>query len=131
MDEQIEIQHQKNYYDLLLADETARYIFRAVAYKLIIADPVAYGFAIGADDLYPELKYYEVKVDTAISDMSLFAGKFGTNYKMLKFLNPWLRKPFLTPKPNKEYIIKIPVDGMRNGDKTESLNGSFDKEDLK
>jgi membrane-bound lytic murein transglycosylase D len=131
MDEQIEIQHQKNYYDLLLAEETARYIFRAVAYKLIIADPVTYGFAIGKDDLYPELKFYEVKVDTAISDMSAFAEKFGTNYKMLKFLNPWLRKPYLTPKPNKEYIIKIPADGMRNGEKAEGLNGSLDKEDLK
>jgi membrane-bound lytic murein transglycosylase D len=131
MDEQIEIQHQKNYYDLLLADETARYIFRAVAYKLIIADPVKYGFDIGKDDLYPELKYYEVKVDTAISDMSAFAEKFGTNYKMLKFLNPWLRKPYLTPRPNKQYIIKIPADGMRNGENPAYMNGSFDKEDLK
>lgn len=131
INEQIEMQHQNNYYDLLLAEETARYIFRAVAYKLIIADPVSYGFAIGKDDLYPELKYYEVKVDSAISDMSLFAQKFGTNYKMLKFLNPWLRKPYLTPKPNKEYIIKIPEEGMRSGEKAESLNGSFDKEDLK
>jgi membrane-bound lytic murein transglycosylase D len=131
MDEQIEIQHQKNYYDLLLADETARYIFRAVAYKLIIADPGRYGFDIGKDDLYPELKYYEVKVDTAISDMSAFAEKFGTNYKMLKFLNPWLRKPYLTPLPKKEYIIKIPAGGMRNGEKPANSNGSFDKEDLK
>ncbi|MCK7541968.1 MAG: hypothetical protein MZV63_69310 [Marinilabiliales bacterium] len=23
-------------------------------------------------------------------------GMYETNYKMLKFLNPWLRKPFLT-----------------------------------
>ncbi len=98
MEEQIEIQHQKNYYDLLLADETARYIFRAVAYKLIIADPFSYGFDIGKADLYPELKYHEVKVDTAISDMSVFAQKFGTNYKMLKFLNPWLRKPLSDTK---------------------------------
>jgi hypothetical protein len=41
---------------------------------------------------------------------------------MLKFLNPWLRKPFLTPKPNKEYMIKIPEDGMRNIEKTETMN---------
>ena len=131
IDEQIEIQHQNNYYDLLLSDETARYIFRVVAYKLIITDPVSFGFDIGKDDLYPELKYYEVKVDTAITDMSVFADKFGTNYKMLKFLNPWLRKPFLTPKTNKEYIIKIPAEGMRSIEKAETENGSFEKEDLK
>jgi len=122
INEQIGIQKQNNYYDLLLSEETARYIFRAVAYKLVITDPVGYGFNIGKEDLYPELKYYEVKVDSAITDFSVFAGKFGTNYKMLKFLNPWLRKPYLTPKPNKEYLIKIPAEGMRNIEKTEIVN---------
>ena len=122
IDEQIEIQNQNNYYDLLLTEETARYIFRAVAYKLVITDPESYGFNIGKNDLYPELKYYEVKVDSAITDFSGFAEKFGTNYKILKFLNPWLRKPYLTPKPNKEYMIKIPAEGMRNIEKTETVN---------
>jgi membrane-bound lytic murein transglycosylase D len=131
IDEQIEIQHQNNYYDLLLAEETARYIFRVVAYKLIITDPANYGFEIGHDELYPELNYHEVKVDTAITDISVFAGKFGTNYKILKFLNPWLRKPYLTPKPDKEYLIKIPAEGMRNIEKPEPENGSYDNESLK
>jgi membrane-bound lytic murein transglycosylase D len=116
IDDQIAVQQQTNYYDLLLSEETARYIFRAVAYKLVITDPERYGFNIGKDDLYPGLKYYEVKVDTTINSFSDFAGKFGTNYKMLKFLNPWLRKPYLTPKPGKEYFIKIPAEGMRNED---------------
>ncbi len=128
IDEQIEIQHQHNYYDLLLSDETARYIFRAVAYKLIISDPENYGFRIEKTDLYPELNFYEVKVDTAVADFSAFAEKFGTNYKMLKFLNPWLRKPYLTPKPDKAYMIKIPSEGMRNIEKTETENRSFDEE---
>jgi hypothetical protein len=122
IDEQIKIQKQNNYYDLLLNEETARYIFRIVAYKLIITDPVRYGFNLTKEDLYPELKYYEIKVDTAVADFSVFAEKFGTNYKMLKFLNPWLRKPYLTPKPGKEYLVKIPVYGMRNIEKTEALN---------
>jgi hypothetical protein len=114
IDEQIDIQHQNNYYDLLLTDETARYIFRAVAYKLIISEPESYGFTISKDELYPELEYFEVKVDTAIANFSGFADQFGTNYKLLKFLNPWLRKPYLTPKPGKTYLIKIPAEGMRN-----------------
>lgn len=122
IDEQIDIQHQKNYYDLLFSDETARYIFRVVAYKLLITDPERYGFKIPAKDLFPELKYFEVKVDSSVSDFSAFAEKFGTNYKLLKFLNPWLRKPFLTPKPNKEYLIKIPSEGMRNIEKSEAVN---------
>jgi len=122
IDEQIRIQKENNYYDLLLNEETARYVFRIVAYKLVITDPQTYGFDIGKEDLYPELKYYEVKVDTAVTDFSAFAKKFGTNYKMLKFLNPWLRKPYFTPKPNKDYLIKLPADGMRTIEKSETIN---------
>ncbi len=114
IDEQISIQQQNNYYDLLLAEETARYIFRVVAYKLVISDPASYGFTIDKDELYPVLRYKEVKVDTAVTSFSSFAEHFGTNYKLLKFLNPWLRKPYLTPKRGKEYVIKIPGKGMRN-----------------
>jgi membrane-bound lytic murein transglycosylase D len=120
VDEQIEIQHQNNYYDLLLSEETARYIFRAVAYKLVITDPESFGFKIPKKDLFPEFSYFEVKVDTAVTDFSDFARKFGTNYKILKLLNPWLRKPYLTPKSNKEYMIKIPSDGMRSNEKAET-----------
>ncbi len=119
LDEQIRIQQQENYYNLLLSEETARYIFRVVAYKLVISDPANYGFTIGKDELYPVLKYKEVKVDTAVTNFSSFAEHFGTNYKLLKFLNPWLRKPYLTPKPGKEYIIKIPAKGMRNTESPE------------
>jgi membrane-bound lytic murein transglycosylase D len=122
VDEQIRIQNQKNYYDLLLAEETARYIFRAVAYKLVISDPENYGFDIPAGELYPELEYFEVKVDSSIADFSVFAEQYGTNYKLLKFLNPWLRKPYLTPKPNKEYFIKIPAQGMRSPERIESTD---------
>jgi membrane-bound lytic murein transglycosylase D len=120
IDEQIDIQHQNNYYDLLLSEETARYIFRAVAYKLVITDPVNYGLNIYKDDLYTPYDCYEVKVDSAITNISKFAENFGTNYKILKLLNPWLRKPYLTPKPNKVYLIKIPAQGMRINEKNEN-----------
>jgi hypothetical protein len=113
IDDQIEIQHEKNYYNLLLNEETARYIFRAVSYKLIISDPAAYGFEINKNELYPEISYNEVKVDSSITDFSNFARKFGTNYKLLKLLNPWLRKPYLTNKTGKTYLIKMPVAGSR------------------
>jgi membrane-bound lytic murein transglycosylase D len=122
IDDQIEIQKENDYYDLLLNDETARYIFRVVAYKLIINNPEEYGFDIKSDEYYPVLKYTEVKVDSSISDFSRFAKNFGTNYKMLKFLNPWLRKPYLTNKAGKEYLIKIPEQGSRNSIYVDNLN---------
>jgi membrane-bound lytic murein transglycosylase D len=122
LDEQINIQKQNNYYDLLLNEETARYIFRVIAYKLIITDPKRYGFDLSPDDMYQPMKFYEVKVDSAVADFSAFAQKYGTNYKILKILNPWLRKPYLTPRPGKSYLIKIPEEGMRSNMKIETVN---------
>ena len=116
LDEQIRIQKENNYYNLLLNEETARYIFRAVAYKLVINDPERFGFTIKKEEMYPRLDYFEVNVDTAVNDFSAFAKRYGTNYKLLKFLNPWLRKPYLTLRPGKVYKIKVPAEGMRSSD---------------
>jgi len=111
--EQISIQKQNNYYDLLLNEETARYIFRVVAYKLVITDPADYGFDIAEDDLYPPYDYFTVDVNSAVSDFADFAAQYGTSYKILKLLNPWLRKPWLTNRNGKKYSIKIPTENMR------------------
>lgn len=113
IDTQISIQNENNYYDLLLNEETARYIFRIASYKLIFNDPERYGITIGEDNLYPEIPYYEVKVDTAVTGFDRFAKSFDTNYKILKLLNPWLRGPNLTNRQGREYTIKIPVPGAR------------------
>ena len=113
VDKQIGIQGENNYYDLLLTDETARYLFRILSYKLIISDPQKYGFDIPESQRYQPLRYIELKVDSAIPDFGQFAKDHGTNYKLLKFLNPWLRQPMLTNKQGKEYIIKMPEQGSR------------------
>ena len=49
--------------------------------------------------------------------LALFAFEKGTNYKILKILNPWLRDNTLTNRDSKTYIIKIPVDGYRKVEK--------------
>jgi hypothetical protein len=51
---------------------------------------------------------YTVKVDTAITNIAVFAQKFNTNYKELKMYNPWLRENKLNNKSRKLYEIKIP-----------------------
>jgi membrane-bound lytic murein transglycosylase D len=113
IDRQIERQKETSYYDLLLPDETARYIFRAVALKIVMTDPEKYGFYLDKSDLYPEIPCHTVEVDSSITDMADFAKAHLTNYKMLKFLNPWLRESYLTNKNGKTYIIKIPDENSR------------------
>lgn len=113
LNEQVQIQKQTNYYDLLLNEETARYIFRITALKLIIAEPDKYGFTLEQKDIYSPVAYTEVKVDTTVKSFEQFSRHFDSNYKMLKFLNPWLRKPFLTNTARKEYVIRVPQKGAR------------------
>lgn len=109
----IDRQKQSSYYDLLLGDETGRYVFRVLAFKLILASPASYGFDLGETNLYPPLQYTEVKVDSTIEDLASFAIANKTNYKLLKIFNPWLRTNTLPKNPGKVYTIKIPKEGFR------------------
>jgi len=116
MDRQIERQKKDNYYDLLLNEETARYLYRVLAFKLIFEDPEAYGFKLSEKDLYPVIPTYTVEVDSAVGDFADFAKEFETNYKILKYLNPWLRDNKLSNSSRKVYEITLPKEGYRRPD---------------
>ncbi len=107
MDREIQRQKIDNYYDLLLNEETARYIFRILALKVIFEDPEAYGFHLSEKDLYQPVPYTTVEVSGPVADFADFAESYGINYKMLKFLNPWRRDKTLTKKSGKTYKIRI------------------------
>ncbi|MBN1598741.1 MAG: lytic transglycosylase domain-containing protein [Bacteroidales bacterium] len=113
VDRQMERQNEDNYYDLLFNEETARYVYRILAIKLILENPDMFGFFISEDELYCPVLYKEIIVNGKIEDLSVFAKEYGTNYKILKFLNPWLRNKQLTNPKKKEYVIKIPLQGSR------------------
>ncbi|MGG8495708.1 lytic transglycosylase domain-containing protein [Tenacibaculum sp. TC6] len=102
-------QQVTNYFDLLLNEETSRYVFRILALKEIISNPTKYGFVFNQEDLYKPTKTYEVAIDTAITDIASFAKGFGVTYKDLKLENPWLRETNLNNKSRKLYFIKIPT----------------------
>ena len=104
-------QNVDNYYDLLLGEETGRYMYRIVALKEIMNNPSKYGFNYRYKDLYSKVPTYKVSVDTAVTDFVSFAERFGINYKILKLHNPWLREPHLNNKSRKQYYIEIPEEG--------------------
>lgn len=104
----LKAQKVDTYYDLLLGQETGRYVFRIVAVKEIMSHPKKYGFVYDQEDLY-NLEYTTtVEVDTMINNIAAFAQKFGTNYKNLKIHNPWLRENKLNNASHKKYLIKLP-----------------------
>ena len=107
----LKAQKVTDYYDLLLGEETGRYVFRIVALKEILSNPDKYGFNFRDKDLYKNIPTYKIEVDTAVTDFSKFAQNYGINYKILKLHNPWLREPHLNNKSRKKYTIDIPKDG--------------------
>lgn len=109
---QQERQEVNDYYDLLLGNETERYVFRILALKEIMEHPKKYGFHFREKDLYQPVPTYTVKVDTSVSNFARFAKEFGINYKILKIYNPWLREASLENTEGFEYEIKIPEAGF-------------------
>ena len=107
---QLKNQEVSNYYDALLPDETERYVFRIIALKEVLTNPESYGFKFEKEDLYTLRKTKKIIVDSTITNIALFAKKFGINYKELKTHNPWLRENKLNNKSKKIYEIKIPVE---------------------
>jgi len=101
-------QKMNSYYDLYLNEETSRYVFRIIALKEIFNSPQQYGFYLEDTDLYNEIPTRTVTVDTSIPDLAAFAIEQGSNYKMLKLLNPWLRSDKLTNTTGKKYKIELP-----------------------
>jgi len=103
-----------SYYDLAMFTETGRYVYRTLAFKLIMQNPQKYGFNYREKDLYPQIPVMEVEVDSSITDMIAFSKKYDINYKILKIFNPWLRAHKLTNSLKKKYILEIPEKGARS-----------------
>ena len=102
-------QRVDSYYDMLLPEETQRYMFRILALKLITENPEKYGYRISDNGWYQPYEYKTITVVQSIPDLVDFAFREGTNLKMLKYFNPWLRGNSLTISPGNSYEIKIPM----------------------
>ena len=102
------LRHQgvTSYYQVSLADETERYVFRALAAKLILSEPERYGFEVPNEQRYrpydADVVGIELRERVAVADLARQAGSF---YRELKALNPeivddWLGKG--------RYEIRVP-----------------------
>jgi len=114
VDKQLGRQKKEDYFDLLLPEETSRYVFRILAMKEIIREPERYGFHLRTRDLYPPYKTRSLEVKGPIEDIAAFALRHNTDYKTVKLLNPWLRDTKLTNKEGKTYAILLPAEGFHD-----------------
>ncbi len=98
-----------SYFDLLMAEETERYLFRMIAIKMILENPGKYGFFPEAEKLYPPLNFELVTIDKTIDSWADYAYEHNISYKLLKYFNPWLRSNQLRVKNGQFYTIKMPL----------------------
>ena len=103
---QIRKQKVNDFYSLNLPTETERFIFRITAVKIIMENPERYGYYLPKGQLYkpPHYDTVEVRVNQQVH-LTDMASALGTNYRVLKELNPHILGHEL---PTGHMRIKVP-----------------------
>jgi membrane-bound lytic murein transglycosylase D len=104
---------QDDYYNMYLNSETARYVYRILAFKLVIESPDKYGFSVEEKDKFPVFKCDTVMVDYPIKHIADFALEQNMTYKTLKLFNPWFLENHLNNASKKKYKVLVPKKGYR------------------
>lgn len=105
---QIQLQKQKDYFNLHLNTETSRYVFRIVALKYILRNPIKYGYAIKEEQLYKPIEYNKLEVNNSMVNWIEFCEEYGISYKTLKYHNPQIRQILWENKAQNTIQILIP-----------------------
>ncbi len=95
-------------FDLHLVSETSRYMFRILAYKMILENPRKYGFHITEDQLYQPVECDIIEVNTAVADWPTWAKQHGITFAQLREQNPWIQAKYLQNRSGKVYKVKVP-----------------------
>jgi len=108
-------QKVKSYFDLSLNNETARYVFRIMAVKLVFENPSNYGFYIDNESLYPQYLTKSVIIDSSIPNLYEWSKEHGISIKILRKLNPWIKGQKFEVKKGEVFSFKIPVNNEQLG----------------
>jgi membrane-bound lytic murein transglycosylase D len=76
--------------------------------KTIFENQTSYGIHLKNEDYYGSISTINIVVDSSINNIAEYALQLGTNYHVLKSLNPWLKSNELTVV-DKTYTIKAPL----------------------
>ena len=106
IDQALRHQGVTSYYQVALSDETERYVFRALAAKLILSEPERYGFEVPHEQRYrpydADVVGIELRDRVAVTELARQAGSF---YRELKALNPEIVEDWLGKG---RYEIRVP-----------------------
>ncbi|SMG43807.1 Transglycosylase SLT domain-containing protein [Marivirga sericea] len=108
MQNALDNQKVDNFYDLMLNDETSRYVFRILAIKQIFESPESYGLDIVKEHLYEPFVYRYDTVRNSI-DWVDYAKAQGTTYKTLRIYNPWIQDDDIRIGRDDYYVMSLPA----------------------
>ena len=106
--EVIENQNTRDFFDMLLPEETERYLFRIIVLKEIISNRERYGINISEQEMYKPLMLTEVILETEREIHSnILAHAMEISYRTFRINNLHIRKYRL---PRGSYRISLPVE---------------------
>jgi hypothetical protein len=102
-------QHQANYWNLYLNDETMRYILRIAVIKELLEHGEKYKLDFVHAMPYHEPQFRTVVVEGPIPSISDWAQTQGYAYKDVKMFNPWLIGRMI---PEGTFTLKLPATDL-------------------
>ncbi|MCU0230338.1 MAG: lytic transglycosylase domain-containing protein [Acidobacteria bacterium] len=96
------------YFDLYLPYETRRYVYRALAAKLVFQDPEAYGLVRMTPLFVPEFTRVVIEQKEGTIALREVAARHGVGYAALRTANPQLKEAVL---PKGQYTLRLPKKG--------------------
>lgn len=97
-------------FDLHLVQETSRYVFRIIAFKLLFENPQRYGYRLYTSQLYQPVNCKTIEVTTSVPNWVSWAKERGLTYAQLREANPWIRATKLTNTSGKTYKVRVPIN---------------------
>lgn len=104
---QMKQQECKDYWGLNINKETSRYVYRILAYKILLENPQQYGFYVRTKDCHQPLICDTITIDSTVTDLPALAKTLNCPYKYFKTLNPQSRAHKLTNPNKKKHTFKI------------------------
>lgn len=109
LQQQLQLQGVRSFYDAFLNEETTRYIYRIVAIKHVLENASRYGVEVLPAERYDAPAVRIVTWAEEIPDLVSWARQQGVRYKDVRLLNPWILQPRLpAPAAGQFYEIALP-----------------------
>ncbi len=101
-------QNTRDFFDLFLPEETARYVFRIAAVKEIVGNPTKYGLSIERSDYYRPYAVTEVTLELdRETHTAILAQAMDLPYKTFREYNLHIRKYRI---PRGVYHLYVPIE---------------------